>query len=125
MIFLNLRYRLRKVFRWLFQKFVFRSSYSRCSIKNIFLTFQQNSQENTFVGVSFLTKLQASGLIIKNKTTTQLFSYEFCKIFKNTFFTVYLRATASVICITTMISVNIFTVLLNQTTHLDLVNINY
>ena len=35
----------------------------------------QNSQENISARVSFLIKLQA-----------QLFSCEFCKIFKNTFF---------------------------------------
>ena len=31
-------------------------------VKKVFLKASQNSQENTFVGVSFLIKLQASGL---------------------------------------------------------------
>ena len=34
----------------------------RCSVKNVFLENLQNSQENTCARVSFLIKLQASGL---------------------------------------------------------------
>ena len=34
----------------------------RCSVKKVFLEILQNSQENTCVRVSFLIKLQASGL---------------------------------------------------------------
>ena len=34
----------------------------RYSVKNVFLKVSQNSQENTFVRVSFLMMLQASGL---------------------------------------------------------------
>ena len=34
----------------------------RCSVKNLFLEILQNSQENTCARVSFLTKLQASGM---------------------------------------------------------------
>ena len=34
----------------------------RCSVKKVFLDISQNSQENTCVKVSFLIKLQASGL---------------------------------------------------------------
>ena len=34
----------------------------KCSVKKVFLKMSQNSQENTFVGVSFLIKLQASSL---------------------------------------------------------------
>ena len=34
----------------------------RCLVKKVFLEILQNSQENTCVGVSFLTKLQASAL---------------------------------------------------------------
>ena len=33
-----------------------------CSIKRVFLKMSQNLQENTFAKVSFLIKLQASGL---------------------------------------------------------------
>ena len=51
----------------------------------------QNSQENTCARVSFLIKLQA-----KKETLAQVFSCEFCNIFKNTFFTEHLRTAASV-----------------------------
>ena len=34
----------------------------RCSVKKLFLEISQNSRENTCVRVSFLIKLQASGL---------------------------------------------------------------
>ena len=34
----------------------------RCSVKKVFLEISQNSQENTCPRVSFLIKLQASGL---------------------------------------------------------------
>ena len=37
--------------------------------------------------------------ILLKETTTHVFSYEFSEIFKNTFFTEHLRATASVSCI--------------------------
>ena len=46
----------------------------------------QNSQENTCTRVSFLIKLQASGLqLIKKETLAQVFLCEFCEISKNTF----------------------------------------
>ena len=41
---------------------VCRSSKRSCSIKKVFLEISQNSQENTFVRVSFLIKVQAWGL---------------------------------------------------------------
>ena len=34
----------------------------RCSVKNVLSEIWQNSQENTFARVSFLIKLQASGV---------------------------------------------------------------
>ena len=41
-------------------------------------------------------KLQAEGCnFIKKETLAQVFSREFCEIFKNTFFTEHLQATAS------------------------------
>ena len=39
-----------------------RSSHQKCSIEKVFLKISQNSQENTCVRASFLTKLQALGL---------------------------------------------------------------
>ena len=56
----------------------------RCSVKKVLLEISQNSQENSFVRISFLTKLQEKG------TLAQVFSCEFCEISKNTFFTEHL-----------------------------------
>ena len=62
---------------WVLQKMVF---LERCS---------QNSQENTCVRDSILTKG------CKRETTAQVFSCEFCEISKNTFFTEPLQKTTS------------------------------
>ena len=56
-----------------------RSGHPNVFSEKVFLKISQDSQENTCVGVSFITKLQASG-------STQVFSREICEIFKNTFF---------------------------------------
>ena len=53
----------------------------RISVKKVFLNIFQNLKENPCPRVSFLIKLQ-----LKKETLTQLFSCEFCNIFKNTFF---------------------------------------
>ena len=60
----------------------------RCSVKKVFLKISINLEGNTRVRVSFSIKLQAWGL---KKRDWQIFSSEFCKIFKNTFFTKPLR----------------------------------
>ena len=66
--------------------------------KKLFLKISQNSQKNTSARVSFLTKLQASELqLYKKETLALVFSWEFCEIFKNTFFTEHLRTAASVL----------------------------
>ena len=51
-----------------------------CSVKKVFLKISQNTQKNTFCQSLFL-----------NKVAGLMFSYEFCKIFKSTFFTEHLR----------------------------------
>ena len=62
----------------------------------MFLEISQNSQENNHAGVSFLIKLQALACsFIKKETLSQVFSCEFCEIYKNTFFTGHLWTTAS------------------------------
>ena len=61
--------------------------------KKVFLEISQNSQENTFARVSFLIKFFLI-YFIKTETLAQVFSCEFCKILKKTFFTEHLRATA-------------------------------
>ena len=48
--------------------------------KKMFLKISQNSQENPCARVSFLTNF------VKKKTLAQVFSCEFCKMFKNTCF---------------------------------------
>ena len=64
--------------------------------KKVFLEISQNLQENICARDSFLIKLQARGLqLYLKKSLAQLFSCEFCKISKNTFFTEHLRTTAS------------------------------
>ena len=50
------------------------------SVKKVFLEISQNSQENTCARASLLIKL------IKKETLAQVFSREFCEIFKNVFF---------------------------------------
>ena len=54
----------------------------------MFLKISQNPQEHTCARLSFLMKLQAEAL-------AQVFSFEFCEVSKNNFFTEHLRATAS------------------------------
>ena len=55
--------------------------------KKVFLEISQNWQENTCAIVSFLIKLQAEACnFIKKETLAQVFSCQFCKISKNTFF---------------------------------------
>ena len=59
----------------------------RCSMKKEFLKVLQNSQENTWTGVSFLIKFQAETYnFIKKKILVQVFSCEFCEICKTTVF---------------------------------------
>ena len=59
-----------------------------CSVKKVLLEISQNSQENACARVSFLIKLQAGACnFIKKDTLAQVFSCEFCKISKNSFFT--------------------------------------
>ena len=57
------------------------------SVKNVLFENSQNSQENTFVRVSFLHKVASlrPATLLKKETLAQVFSCEFCKISKNTF----------------------------------------
>ena len=73
----------RQGLEFLFEKF-YRSSHRRCSIKQVFLKVLQNSQENTCVGVSFLIKLQFSGLQ-KKRIKYRCFPVIFAKILKTLF----------------------------------------
>ena len=62
------------VFRFLYVEAVIR----RCSVKKVFLEILQNSKESTCARASFLIKLQ-------KETVAQVFSSEFCKVFKSPF----------------------------------------
>ena len=65
-------------------------------MKKGILEILQNSQENNCARVFFLVRLQAQTCnFIKKETLAQVFSYEVCKISKNTFFTEHIWATAS------------------------------
>ena len=59
--------------------------------KKMFLKISQNPQENSCGRASFLNKVAGWALQL-----VQMFSCEFCEIFKNTFFTEHLWTTASV-----------------------------
>ena len=68
-----------------------RSSHRRCSIKKVFSKISQNLRENTCARFFFV---EASNFT-KKETLAQALSCEFCKIFKNTFFTEYVQSTVS------------------------------
>ena len=73
--------------------FIFSSTRrSSCCVLKIL----QNSQENTWTGVSFSksSSLETCNFI-KTETPIQVFFCEFWKSFKNTYFLVHLRTTAS------------------------------
>ena len=72
----------------------YRSSRPEVFCKKVFLKFSQNSQENTCARVSFLIKFNK---VVKKETLAQVFSCEFCEIFKNSFFAEDLQATASTV----------------------------
>ena len=58
----------------------------RRSVKRVLWEISQNSQENTYLRISALIKLQAQAWnFIKKETLAQVFSCEFCEISKNIF----------------------------------------
>ena len=63
-----------------------KSSHRRCSLKKVLLKISQNSQQSTSAAVVFNNVVGLACWFIKNKTSTQVLSYEFCNIFKNNFF---------------------------------------
>ena len=75
---------------------VFRNSRSQTFTKKVFLKILQNTQEITRLGVSFKW---GSWLLpcnfIKKETPAQMFSWEFCEIFKSTFFIAHLGVNSS------------------------------
>ena len=59
-------------------------------MKELFLQISQNSQEKNYMPVFFLS-CRPQVTFLNQRFLAQVFSYEFCGIFKNTFFTEYLR----------------------------------
>ena len=72
-----------------------RSNHQRCSMKKGVWKIFANSSENTCARASFFNK------VVNKETLTQVFSCEFCEIFKNTSFTEHLWVTASILTILT------------------------
>ena len=52
---------------------IIKAAVCRCSTTQVFLKISQNSQENTSVRGSFLTKLKASSLLLYQKRDTPAF----------------------------------------------------
>ena len=91
---------------WTGSTLIFRSTVQRCSYEKVFWKSAANLQESThgkyqcqscFVILLESCNFSEACNFIKNETLAQVFSSDFCKISKNTFFTEYLWATASVI----------------------------
>lgn len=62
------------------------TAFYRCSLKIYFEKFNKNSQEIICAGVRFFAKLYWQPATLLKKTTSQLFSSEFCEMFQNKFF---------------------------------------
>ena len=67
----------------------------RCSVKKVFLEISQNSQENTCAIVSFLIKLQVSGLrsvtLLKKRLWQKCFPVNFAKFLRTPILTEHFR----------------------------------
>ena len=73
---------------------IYRNSHQRCSVKKVVLrNFTKFTGKHLCQSLSFNCRPQAN--FIKKETLAQVFSCEFCKISKNTFFTEHLWTTAS------------------------------
>ena len=83
--------------RAVFKSFVIRISLFECILSSSAKLFGQHrsGHRRCHIKSSALRNLNACNFI-KKETLVQLFSCEFCEIFKNTFFTEHLRTTASV-----------------------------
>ena len=68
-----------------------RSSHPKVFYEKGVLKISQYSEGNTCATISLLIQLKVSGNFIKKEALAQVFSYEFCEIFKNTFFIDYQR----------------------------------
>ena len=74
----------------------YRSSHWRCSVrKGVLRNYAKITGKHLCQSLFFNKVAGRSSTLLKKKTLAQVFSCEFCEIFKNTFFTEYLWATAS------------------------------
>ena len=72
-----------------------RSSHQRCSVKKGVLKNFAKFTEKHLCQSLYFNKVAEACNFIKKETLAQVLSCEFCEIFKNTFFTEHLWATAS------------------------------
>ena len=72
----------------------YRSSCPKSFVKKVFLKVSPSWQENICAGVFFSKVGGQDCNIIKRKTPAQVFSCDFCKIFKNIYFVEHLWAAA-------------------------------
>ena len=93
-----------------------------CSVKKLSLEISQISQENACARISFLIKLQAKTCnFIRKETQTQMFSCEFCKNFKNTFFH---RTHYDVVLLFLLLTLNIFYTFFSRVSVVDFEQLN-
>ena len=84
--FLNFSFQNASVSTYIYRKkYLSEATFRRCSSKQVFLKIWQYSQENTISRNLFLNKV--SDL----RPPTQVFSCEYCEIFKNSFFIEHLQ----------------------------------
>ena len=77
------------------EKLMYRSSHQRCSIGiGVLKNFKKFTGKHLYQSLIF-NKVAGPCNFIKKEALAQVFSCEFCEIFKNTFFTEHLRTTAS------------------------------
>ena len=92
------------------------------AVKKLSLEISQISQENAFARVSFLIKLQAKTCnFIRKETQAQMFSCEFCKNFKNTFFH---RTHYDVVLLFLLLTLNIFCTFFSRVSVVDFEQLN-
>ena len=69
-----------------FQGTIFRCSHRRCSLKKVFLKFRKIHRKTSVPESLFKTVAGLRSFFIKKGHLAEVFSCEFCEIFKNTFF---------------------------------------
>ena len=83
----------------IYKKFLTEAAIAGVLQEKVFLEILQNSQENTCARVSVLNKVTGlwPATLLKKILWHRCFPVNFCQMFKNTFFTEHLWASASVL----------------------------